>query len=98
MDVSAAAEHEVSKNIGQESVWKYSGILPLIVLALTGLDKALQWLTYVAMIHCFYCSQDCTQESEQPHVRWMLPLVVLAWEIFWETTLANQTKVIVVWN
>ena len=68
------------------------------VLALSRLDKALQWLTYVAMIHCFYCSQDCTQESEQPHVRWMLPLVVLAWEIFWETTLANRTKVIVVWN
>ena len=28
----------------------------------------------------------------------MLPLVVLAWDTFWETTLTNQTKVVVVWN
>ena len=32
------------------------------------------------------------------HVRQMLPLIVLAWERFWETTLANQTKDLVVRN
>ena len=32
-------------------VWEYSGLFPLVVLALSGLDKALQWLTDVAMIH-----------------------------------------------
>ena len=32
------------------------------------------------------------------HVRQMLPLIVLPWERFWETTLANQTKVLVVRN
>ena len=98
MDVSAAAEHVVSKNIGQESVWKYSGIIPLIVLALTGLDKALQWLTDVALIHQFYCSEDCTQECEWAHIRRMLPLLVLSWETFRETTMSNQRKVVVVWN
>ena len=71
---------------------------PLVVLALIRLGKALQWLTDVAMIHCFYCGQDCTQECEQAYIRWMLPLVVQAWETFWETTLANQTEVLVVWN
>ena len=69
MDVSAAAEHEVSKNIGQESVWKYSGILPLIVLALIGLDKTLQWLTDGVMTHHFYSRQDCTQECAWAHGR-----------------------------
>ena len=42
------------------------------------------------------------------HIRWMLPLVVPAWDTFRETTLlhprwhqrkrTNQTKVVVVWN
>ena len=53
MDGSAASEHDVSKNIGQAGipVWEYNGLFPLVVLALSGLDKALQWLTDVAMIH-----------------------------------------------
>ena len=70
VDGSAAREHKVSKNIGQESVWKYSGILPLIVLALTGLDKALQWLTDGVMTHHFYSRQDCTQECAWARGRW----------------------------
>ena len=37
------------------------------------------------MTHCFYCGQDCTQECAQAHVRWMLPLGVLAWETFQES-------------
>ena len=41
-------------------------------------------VVYPVMIHHFYCGQDCTQECAQAHVRWMLPLVVLAWETFWE--------------
>ena len=50
------------------------------------------------MTHHFYCGQDCTQECAWAHVIWMLPLVVLVWETFWETTLANQTKVLAVRN
>ena len=64
----------------------------MVVLALSRLDKTLQWLTYVTMIHHFYYGQDCTQECEWAHGRLMLPLAVLAWETFQETTLANQTK------
>ena len=33
----------------------------------------------------FYCSQDCTRECAQVHGTWMLSLVVLAWETFWES-------------
>ena len=61
------------------------------------------WVT-----HRFYCSQDCTQECAQAEGRWMLLLVVLAWETFQKTTLLhsgqhqrrirNQTKVLVVRN
>ena len=36
---------------------------------------------YLFMIHGFSCSQDCTQECAWAHVRRMLPLGVLAWEI-----------------
>ena len=35
------------------------------------------------MTQHFYCGQDCTQECAWAHVRWLLPLVVLAWETFW---------------
>ena len=70
----------------------------MVVLTLNRLDKALLWLTDVAMIHPFYLSQDCNHECEWAHIRQMLPLVVLAWETFQETTLANQTKVEVMWN
>ena len=138
------------------SDWKCNGLLPLVVLAVSRPEKALQWLllnsldipfvesvkrnwknwiqqlenennffltgqpsttsfaiTYTGMVtlrrdilvvvclfmtHHFYCSQDCIQECTWAHIRWMLPLVVLAWETFWETTLANQTKVLVVRN
>ena len=55
-------------------------------------------IAHLFMSHCFYCYQDCTQECTWAHVRWMFPLVVLAWETFWETTLANPTKVLVVRN
>ena len=61
-------------------VWEYSGPLPLAVLALSKLDKGLKWLVDVAMIHCFYGSQDRTQESEWVHRRQMPPLVELAWK------------------
>ena len=33
----------------------------------------------------FYCGQHCTQECGKAHIRWMLPLVFLAWETFWES-------------
>ena len=98
MDGSAASEHEVSKNVGQEFYVEYSGLLPLVVLALSPLDKALQWLSDAALIHHFYCSEACTQKCEWAHMRWMLPLVELSWETFRETTLSNQRKVVVVWN
>ena len=41
---------------------------------------------------------EITEFSFSKPVRWMFPLVVLAWETFWETTLANQTKIFVVKN
>ena len=60
------------------------------------------------MTHHFYCSQDCTEECAQAEGRWMLPLVILAWETLQKTTLIhsgwhqrrrrNQTKVLVVRN
>ena len=34
------------------------------------------------MAHQLYCSQDCIQECAQEHRRWILPVVVLAWETF----------------
>ena len=58
------------------------------------------------MTHHFYCRT--VLRNVHRHVRWMLPLVVPAWETFRETTLlhprwhqrkrTNQTKVVVVWN
>ena len=39
MDGIAVSEHEVSKNVGSDPVWKYSGLLPSVVLALSRLDK-----------------------------------------------------------
>ena len=33
----------------------------------------------------FYCGQDSTQECAKAHIRWMLPLVFLAWGTFWES-------------
>ena len=36
------------------------------------------------MTHNFYCSQDCTWECAQAHIRCMLPLGVLACKTFWE--------------
>ena len=50
------------------------------------------------MTHPFYGGQDYTQECALAHVRWMFPLGVLVWETSREITLANQTKVLVVWN
>ena len=39
---------------------------------------------YPFMTHHFYHGQDYTQECAQTNIRWMLPLLVLAWETFWE--------------
>ena len=67
-------------------------------------SKGTSWVFVRPFItHCFYCSQ-----CAQAHVRRMLPLVVLAWETFQETTLlhpgwhqrkrTSQMKVMVLWN
>ena len=66
-DGSAPREHEVSTKIGQESQFGSIGLLPLVVVSLSGLDNTLQWLTDGAMIHRFYRGQDCTQECERAH-------------------------------
>ena len=138
------------------SDWKCNGLLPLVVLAVSRPEKALQWLLsqlprcsfcgicgkelegldlvawgqksifphWPSLYHLFcyhiywrgdtqkghlgYCSSlyDSPLQLKSAvysgctwaHVRWMLPLVVLAWETSWETTLANQTKLLVVRN
>ena len=58
--------------------------------------------------HCFCCGQDCTQACSQARLRWMLPLVVLAWETSQKITLfhpgwhqrkrEDQTKFLVIRN
>ena len=56
----------------------------IIYIGVVTLRRDILVVVYPVMIHHFYCGQDCTQECAQAHVRWMLPLVVLAWETFWE--------------